>query len=165
MARIGLNLRSMTMDDIDVVVQLERKIYPEPWSEQAFVEELSRSNRAYYVVEGAEGIVGYGGMFVVEPDAHIATVAVTDEYRGRGLGTRLMLALIEAALEAGAENLTLEVRLDNYAAREIYRRFGFVPIGIRKNYYRDSDALVMWASDITDDAYSQRLDEIRRSLK
>lgn len=164
MAGLGLNLRPMTMDDIDVVAQLERKIYPQPWSEDAFVDELSRENRAYYVVEGIDGIIGYGGMFLVEEDAHIATVAVTDEHRGRSIGTRLMLTLIEAALEAGAENLTLEVRIDNYAARDIYRRFGFAPIGIRKNYYRDSDALVMWATDIEEDAYQQRLDEIRRSL-
>jgi ribosomal-protein-alanine N-acetyltransferase len=103
-------------------------------------------------------------MFLVEEDAHIATVAVTDEYRGRGIGTLLMLALVEVALEAGAENLTLEVRLDNYAARDVYQRFGFAPIGIRKNYYRDSDALVMWVTDIEGDVYQQRLDEIRRSL-
>jgi ribosomal-protein-alanine N-acetyltransferase len=154
----------MTMDDIDVVAQLERKIYPQPWSEDAFVDELSRENRAYFVVEEIEEIIGYGGMFLVEEDAHIATVAVTDEYRGRGIGTLLMLALVEVALEAGAENLTLEVRLDNYAARDVYQRFGFAPIGIRKNYYRDSDALVMWVTDIEGDVYQQRLDEIRRSL-
>ena len=164
MARLGLNLRPMTMDDIDVVAQLERKIYPQPWSEDAFVDELSRENRAYFVVEEIEEIIGYGGMFLVEEDAHIATVAVTDEYRGRGIGTLLMLALVEVALEAGAENLTLEVRLDNYAARDVYQRFGFAPIGIRKNYYRDSDALVMWVTDIEGDVYQQRLDEIRRSL-
>jgi len=163
-ARLGLNLRLMTMDDIDVVAQLERKIYPQPWSEDAFVDELSRENRAYFVVEETEEIIGYGGMFLVEEDAHIATVAVTDEYRGRGIGTLLMLALVEVALEAGAENLTLEVRLDNYAARDVYQRFGFAPIGIRKNYYRDSDALVMWVTDIEGDVYQQRLDEIRRSL-
>lgn len=160
----GLKLRPMTVGDIDVVAQLERKIYPQPWSEDAFFEELSRQNRTYYVVEEDEGIVGYGGVFLVEEDAHIATVAVTEECRGRGIGTRLMLALVEAALEAGAQNLTLEVRLDNYAARNIYQRFGFGPIGIRKDYYRDGDALVMWATDINDDVYGERLDEIRRSL-
>ena len=162
---LSLNIRPMVAGDIGTVVQLENKIYPQPWSERAFEEELAQDNRDYLVAEGADGMVGYAGMFVSEEDAHITTVAVIDELRGQGLGTRLMLQLVDGARKAGAVSLTLEVRLTNYRARDIYRRFGFVPVGVRKDYYRDDDALIMWAHDIGDTAYTDRIEEIRRSLR
>ena len=160
-----MTIRPMVTGDIGTVVQLENKIYPQPWSERAFEDELAQDNRHYLVVEGDDGLVGYAGMFVIENDAHITTVAVIDELQGMGLGTRLILQLVDAARQGGASSLTLEVRLTNYRARDIYRRFGFVPAGVRKDYYRDDDALIMWAHDIEDDAYTARIEEIRRSLR
>ncbi|MDH3425316.1 MAG: ribosomal protein S18-alanine N-acetyltransferase [Acidimicrobiia bacterium] len=162
---IAMNIRPMVASDIGEVVQLENKIYPQPWSERAFEDELSHTDGNYMVVESDAGIVGYAGMFVTDEEAHITTVAVVDELRGQGLGTRLILQLVDLARRSGVGSLTLEVRLSNYAARDIYRRFGFVPARVRKDYYRDDDALIMWANDIGDDAYTARIEEIRRSLR
>ncbi|MDX2343734.1 MAG: ribosomal-protein-alanine N-acetyltransferase, partial [Acidimicrobiia bacterium] len=78
---------------------------------------------------------------------------------------RLMLRLITAGLERGAQNLTLEVRATNEGAQRLYNRFGMVAVGVRKHYYRDDDAVIMWATDINQPEYAVRLDEIRRALE
>jgi ribosomal-protein-alanine N-acetyltransferase len=155
----------MTTGDVSRVVALEREVYPQPWSEGVFRDELSLANRSYLVVEDAGSIVAYGGMLTVDQDAHITTLAVDPEARRNRLGTRLMLALVDEALSAGAEHLTLEVRVTNEAAHRLYERFGFSPVGVRKNYYLTEDALVMWAIDIRSDDYQERISAIRRGLE
>ena len=123
-----------------------------------------REGRVYLAADDDGDIVGYAGLMMVEDEAHVTTVAVTPSARKRGVGKRLMLALVEAALAAGARHLTLEVRVSNSPARDLYQRFGFAPVGLRKNYYRDEDALIMWAIDIDGPSYGGRLDGIREEL-
>ena len=158
-------VRPMTTADIGEVVALERDIYPQPWSELVFRDELSLQNRSYLVVEHDGHVVAYGGLLVVDEDAHITTVAVDREARRHRLGTRLMLALVDEALAAGAEHLTLEVRASNDAAHRLYERFGFAPVGVRKNYYLTEDAVVMWAIDIRSDDYQERIAGIRADVE
>lgn len=159
-----VRFRPMTGDDLPTVLALETTVYPDPWSEAVFREEIARHDRVYLVAEEGDLVVGFAGLLLVEHDAHVTTVAVDPASRGRGLGTRLMLALADAALESGAAHLTLEVRVSNTAARRLYERFGFEPVGRRKDYYRTEDALVMWATDIDTPEYRERLDDIRREL-
>ncbi len=98
---------------------------------------------------------------LVGEDAHIVTLAVTPNERRRGVGSLLMVSLIERAREHGARNLTLEVRRSNDAAQDLYRRFGFEEVGLRRDYYRTEDAVVMWAVDIDSDIYQGTLDAMR----
>lgn len=156
--------RPMTLADMPTVIDLERSTYPQPWSEGVFRDELGRADRAYVVAERSGDIVGFGGLMFVEADAHVTTLAVRAEARKAGLGTRLMLELVAAGLARGAQNLTLEVRATNAAAQRLYNRFGMVAVGVRKHYYRDDDAVIMWATDIDQDDYSARLAEIRAAL-
>ena len=158
-------LRPMTLDDIPVVLELEQEIYPQPWSAGIFVDELSRGDRIYVVAESGEEIVGFAGLMLVAEDAHVTTLAVRSEQRKSGLGTRLMLELVDAALGRGARHLTLEVRAANRGAQRLYARFGLLPVGVRKHYYRDDDAVIMWANDIDQPEYAARLDSIRFSLE
>lgn len=160
------SIREMTRSDIPTVAALERVIYPQPWSARLFFDELGRDDRSYLVIESPErDVLGYGGLLLVEQDAHITSLTVAPAQRGRRLGTRLLLALIERALEQGAQHLTLEVRVSNTSAQGLYDRFGFAPVGKRKDYYIDEDALVMWAIDIDTDAYAERIAGIRESLE
>ncbi len=161
----GPTLREMTHRDIGAVAMLERAVYPQPWSARTFYDELALANRRYVVAVDDGEIVGYAGLLIVEEDAHITTLAVEPEARRTRLGTRLMLDLVDRALAAGSKHLTLEVRVSNDVARRLYERFGFAPVGLRKNYYRDEDALVMWATDIDDDDYVIRIEEIRARLE
>lgn len=161
-----VSIRDMRRSDIPAVAELETEIYPQPWSPRVFFDELSMDSRQYVVAHDDDGhVVGYGGLLLVEADAHITTIAVAPEARGHRIGTRVMMALVDHALEAGARHLTLEVRITNAAAQGLYTRFGFEPVGRRKNYYTDEDALVMWATDIDATSYAGRLDAIRADLE
>jgi ribosomal-protein-alanine N-acetyltransferase len=117
------------------------------------------------ITNGDKRIIGYGGLLVIDEDAHITTLAVEPEARGQRLGKRLMLALVDQALGVGARHLTLEVRLSNSSAQGLYELFGFAPVGRRKNYYKTEDALVMWATDVDASDYADRLDSIRSGLQ
>ena len=101
---------------------------------------------------------------LVDDDAHLTTLGVAPEARRRHLGTRLLLALVERALDSGSRHLTLEVRASNTNAQRLYERFGFAEVGKRHGYYRGEDAVVMWAIDIDAAEYQERLDGIRFEL-
>ena len=162
----AFTIRSMRAGDLTTVARLEADVYPQPWSLRVFQDELRARNRVYLVMEDAAGVLlGYGGLLVIDGDAHITTLAVDPTLRRRRLGTRMMLALVDEALGIGAEHLTLEVRMSNEAAQKLYARFGFAPVGLRKNYYHDEDALVMWAIDINTRNYRGRIEAIRRTLE
>jgi ribosomal-protein-alanine N-acetyltransferase len=154
----------MSRSDVPAVATVEREIYPQPWSARIFFDELAQSNRTYIVVTDDGEIVGYGGLMVIEDDAHITTLAVVPGFRRMRLGTRILLTLVERGLAAGARHLTLEVRATNTDAQRLYERFGFAPVGKRKGYYAGEDAIVMWALDVHADEYGVLLEEIRLSL-
>ena len=98
-------------------------------------------------------------------DAHITNIAVDPKRQRRHIGARLLLHQARFAADRGCSNLTLEVRKSNTPAQELYRRFGFVPAGIRKNYYEGvEDAIVMWCNDIHSHEYAQRLRTLEDSL-
>jgi [ribosomal protein S18]-alanine N-acetyltransferase len=149
------------------VVRIEEDAYPRPWSAGLFLSELAqRSSRRYTVGTVGPIVVGYAGLMMVEDDGHITTLTVDPGWHHRGIGTVLLLDLARAAPGLGVRHLTLEVRVGNTAAQELYRRFGFGPVGVRKNYYAETgeDAIIMWARDIDTDHYAERLRTIEARL-
>lgn len=159
----GLNLavRPLTEDDLENVVEIEAASFTEPWPLHMFQSELAQPSRVYRAVDRSGSLCGYAGMMLVGEDAHIVTLAVMPGERRRGVGSLLMVSLIEAARVHGTRNLTLEVRRSNDAAQDLYRRFGFEEVGLRRDYYRTEDAVVMWAVDIDSDIYQGTLDAMR----
>jgi ribosomal-protein-alanine N-acetyltransferase len=153
-------IRPLVEGDLGVVVAMERANQPAPWSEGMFRDEMTAANRVYLVAED-ERIVAFGGIMVVGDEAHVTNLLVDAAVRRRGLGLRLMIALIEAAITIGARHLTLEVRTGNEAARSLYATLGLAPVGIREGYYGDDDALIMWAHDIDAAPYRSRLEALR----
>ena len=141
------------------VLAIESSVYPRPWSSRLFEDELERGGRVYLVARIGPTLVGYAGVLMIADDAHVATVAIDPAWQRHGIATRLLAELVRQALALGANQMTLEVRMSNVRAQEIYRRFGFVPAGARKAYYSDNgeDALVMWAHEINTDEYAGRL--------
>jgi [ribosomal protein S18]-alanine N-acetyltransferase len=159
-AALDVVLAPMRRRHLRSVLRIEGLVYPRPWTSGLFLSELAQGDNRTYLVAKVDGrVVGYGGAMYVLPDAHITTVAVDPDRQRSSIGTRLLLGLCEAALAKGATALTLEVRVSNDAAQELYRRFGFVPAGARKAYYEDTgeDALVMWAHDIDRPDFAARL--------
>ena len=149
------------------VLRIESQVYPRPWSVSLFMSELAlRSSRAYFVARVGGEVVGYAGLMVSCDDGHVTTLAVDPAWHRRTIGTRLLLTVAGEAVRRGATSLTLEVRVSNLAAQQLYRRFGFRPAGIRKNYYVETneDALVMWAHDVDSPEYLRRLTEIEATI-
>lgn len=111
-------------------------------------------------------LAGFAGMWIVFDEAHITTIGVDPPYRGRGFGELLLLGLIDEAMRRGATWLTLEVRVSNDVAQDLYRKYGFAVQGTRRRYYSDNneDAYVMWSRSLRDPAYLARIDELRRAL-
>ena len=146
------------------IMPIEQQVYPRPWTAQVFVEELEqvRSGKRHYLVGTiSDELVGYGGLLYVENDAHVTNLAVHPMWRSRGIATELMLDLAWEANRRGCEAMTLEVRHTNVAAQLLYRRFGFVPAGVRKKYYENrDDAIVMGWAGVQQPKFSERLRKI-----
>ena len=142
------------------VMAIERQVYPRPWSPNLFLSEMSESrNRCYLVARLDREVVGYGGLICHGEEAHVTNVAVDPERQREKIGTRLLHDLVLAACDMGAEAVSLEVRVTNWGAQRLYARFGFRPVGIRKNYYQEigEDALIMWLDGIRDAEFRTRL--------
>jgi ribosomal-protein-alanine N-acetyltransferase len=149
-------IRPMTLADLDEVVGLEEAEQPKPWSRQVFLDELSAENRIY-LVAGDDRVDGFAGAMVIADEAHVTNLLVAPQRRRHGLGRALISGLVEAGIAAGARHLTLEVRSRNHAARSMYAALGLAPVGIRRRYYGDDDALIMWAHDIDRPDYLESL--------
>jgi ribosomal-protein-alanine N-acetyltransferase len=150
------------------VVRIEEECYPRPWSATLFLSELAqRSSRRYRVATIGPMVVGYSGLMLADDEGHVTTLTVDPAWQHRGIGTLLLLDLVRAALGMGAKHLTLEVRASNAPAQVLYRRFGFAPAGVRRNYYAETgeDAIVMWVHDIDSEAYARRLEGIEARLR
>lgn len=141
--------RVLTINDIDEIVRIDHASFTSPWSRDAFIRELTMNPYAIYIGAELEGqLVAYGGVWVIVDEAHITNIAVDPMFRGRKLGEKLMMKLMEMIMVKGARTATLEVRVTNIVAQNLYRKFGFMNGGIRKGYYTDNheDALVMWVN-------------------
>jgi [ribosomal protein S18]-alanine N-acetyltransferase len=166
-ADIEVHLTPMRRRHLRGVVRIEAQVYPRPWSHSLFVSELAlRSSRAYVVARVGREVVGYAGLMMSMSDGHVTTIAVDPAWHRQGIGTRLLLTLAHEAIDRDALAMTLEVRLSNRAAQEMYKRFGFNAVGVRKGYYGDTgeDALVMWAYEISDPPYGLLLAGIARGI-
>lgn len=164
----GIELVAMRRRHVKAVVAIEQQIFPSPWSPGLYLSELAQpATRAYYVAKAGDEVAGYAGMMVVVGEAHVTTIGVSPSWQRRGVGRALLLRLATEARARSAHHLTLEVRVTNSGAQELYREFGFAPAGIRRNYYSEvnEDALVMWAHDIDSDAYGERLAAIAGNIE
>jgi ribosomal-protein-alanine N-acetyltransferase len=148
----------MVPADLAGVLALEHDLFPDdPWTARMFAEEVGQppQNRLYLIAEadgtppvaGERVMAGYAGLMFVPggTQADVLTIAVAQEYWGRGIGSALLGALIDAAVERGCAEVFLEVREDNPRARGLYLRRGFEEIGVRRGYYQPSgvNAIVM----------------------
>ncbi len=156
-----LVVEPMRRRDLGAVMAIEQVSYPRPWTISVFQSELdlARRGQRHYLVARLDGeLVGYAGVMFVVDDAHVTNIAVAASHRRHGVGTRLLAEQAWAAIERGCHGLTLEVRASNDAAQALYHEFGFVPAGVRKRYYENTeDAIVMWCTDLAEATYRERL--------
>jgi ribosomal-protein-alanine N-acetyltransferase len=160
---VELEITRMRRRHLKGVMSIERQVYPRPWSPNLFLSEMSElRNRMYLVARINRDVVGYGGIMCYGDEAHVTTIAVDPEHHRRKIGTRIMYELVQESVRMGARAVSLEVRVSNWGAQRLYSRFGFRPVGIRKNYYQETgeDAVVMWVDAVRSPEYRSQLDQI-----
>ncbi|MDQ6660708.1 MAG: ribosomal protein S18-alanine N-acetyltransferase [Chloroflexota bacterium] len=111
-------------------------------------------------------IIGFAGLWLMVEEAHITTIAMHPNFRRRGLGEFMLMSLIDIAYTIGAKWVTLEVRVSNYGAQNLYRKYGFREAGLRHRYYSDNheDAIIMWTDEIRSSAYRQNFHILKTAL-
>ena len=158
----------MKAEDLDAVHGIERDSFSTPWPPQAYRQELETNRLAHYLVARADGeIVGFAGLWMLVDEAHITTFATGPAWRRRGIGERMLLALLDLAGSRGAHEATLEVRPTNAPARRLYEKYGFKVMGVRPRYYTDNneDALIMTTEPLDGRAMIERLARLRAELE
>ena len=155
----------MTLDDIDQVMEIEKIAFSAPWSARAYRYEITQNDHSTMLVVrparvptsllahlrrrlklGAPApVLGYAGLWLLVDEAHISTIAVHPQWRGRGLGELLLASLLVEGRLLGAHRATLEVRVSNDTALELYLKYGFQIVSRRKRYYTNNneDAYIM----------------------
>jgi ribosomal-protein-alanine N-acetyltransferase len=159
-----MSILPMSTSDISAVTRIERASFTTVWPSDAFFNELNTNKLAHYFIGRiGDRIVAYGGIWVILEDSHITTLAVDPAFRGKKLGEVMLLKLIDEALERGAAWMTLEVRESNSVAQQLYRKYGFTTVTMRRGYYSDDNesALVMWAGNLKSELYRNRLHVLR----
>ena len=186
----------MRLEDIEQVVAIDRVAFPTPWSANAYRHEIVHNEAAHYFVallrkspspappvvpsqgwrawltrrlrsaRSPRYVVGYSGFWLMVDEAHISTIAVRPDFRRRGIGELLMLTMLEEAIRLQAVTATLEVRVSNVAAQQLYRKYGFDIVGRRRGYYSDNreDALIMTVYGILSPEYQARLSHLKARL-
>jgi ribosomal-protein-alanine N-acetyltransferase len=187
-------IEPMKQDDIQEVSRVERRCFTNPWPSNAYRRELRDLSHNFYIVarwrppyapateERPRGlyllpfvrraetprppILGFGGMWNMLDEAHITTIGVLPEQRGRSLGELLFLTMIDEAIRRNSRWVTLEVRVSNESAQSLYEKYGFTRQGLRKRYYSDNgeDAHIMWSPPLNEAPTRARLAELRAAL-
>jgi ribosomal-protein-alanine N-acetyltransferase len=168
-----LELRRMRPQDVTEIMAIESVSFGRHhWSEESFYNEMNNHVGRYYSLlcaddpAGAPKVIGYCGFWLIADEAHVTTVAVHPDYRGNALGELMLVQILERSYGNSIHWLTLEVRVTNYNAQNLYYKYGFSSVGMRPKYYQDNqeDALIMTTPDITTEGYRQRYKSLKKAL-
>lgn len=132
-------IRTMRRADLAWAADIESRVFSRPWKEADFEKDLDNERKLMLVALSDCRPVGYAQCVRAADEADIARICVEENFRGRGIATRLLTELIRLAAAAGTEKFFLEVRESNAAARALYDRLGFVKTGVRRNYYEEPE--------------------------
>ena len=187
-------IRPMKPSDIPMVVAIDRLSFPSPWSASTYLYELNRNHRSVYFVllsppiDGPpppkrigwhrwmhslttrldfeqSQVIGYAGFRLASAEAHLSTIAMHPDWRGKGLGELLLLTALRHAIKLNSSKITLEVRATNEVAQHLYRKYRFRFTGTHGAYYRDGEDAWLMAVEVDSDAYEARLAILHRLLE
>jgi len=141
----NITIRRMAESDLDTVSTIEREVFEDPWSLDAFKTDLNNKMAWPMVAEFEKKVVGYSNIYIVAGEVQIGNFAVAPGFRKRGVGKKLMNVIFEKANENKCHTVFLEVRESNLPAMELYKSYGFVSAGKRKDYYSNprENAIIM----------------------
>lgn len=129
--------------DAEFIAEIEKNCFSTPWTAEQV--KSSDDSNVFFLARVEEKVVGYGGMYSVLDEGYVTNIGVLPAYRRRGIGARLLNQLVEYSKEKKLAFLSLEVRISNSTAIELYKSFDFKEVGKRKNFYHapKEDALIM----------------------
>jgi [ribosomal protein S18]-alanine N-acetyltransferase len=138
-------IRRMRASDLPRVMEIELICFTMPWSEATFRGLLRRTDADLFIAEHAGEVAGYAAFWAVLDQGELGNVSVAPGWRRRGIGQKLVHAVLGRAAERGVREVFLEVRVSNLGAQKLYLQYGFAEVGRRRNYYLEpvEDALVM----------------------
>ena len=141
-----MKIVSMSSLHLDSVAGLERECFVHPWSKASLEEYLNNPSAYFFVaVDDKSNVVGYIGTYIICDEAYVTNIAVSENSRRQGVGNALVGRAVENAKNNGASFISLEVRLSNMGAVNLYKKNGLETVGVRPNFYRDpeEDAFIM----------------------
>jgi len=154
-----VTIREFKQEDLDAVIMINKVCLPENYSSSFFLEHFFENPKCFIVAEADGKIIGYNmcrvefGVSYIRTafakKGHVISIAVLDDYRGRGIGNQLMVVGMQRVKEAGASEMYLEVRVSNTNAISLYRRLGFRAVKILEGYYRDGESAYLMAIDLS----------------
>ena len=147
-------VREMREEDIDGIMEIEHDSFAIPWTKQDLIGELSNTAARYFVLLEDGVVSAYAGTWLIIDEGHITNIAVHPDKRGKGYGTKVTSAMMQAAVDVGVQYMTLEVRVSNEPALALYKKLGFKKAGVRKKYYEDNG----------EDAYNMVNDRLQQSI-
>ena len=130
-----ITFRRMIESDLEAVAKIEKDIFSDPWSYNAFKTDLNNDMAFPLVAELESLVIGYSNLYIVAGEVQIGNFAVAPGYRKRGVGKKLMDEILKIAVENKTDTVFLEVRESNEPAMALYGSFGFKPVGLRRDYY------------------------------
>lgn len=165
----NITIRKMEKRDVTQIMKIESVSFGSfHWTPESFEAEVDNNLGSYFVAEDENGkILGYSGFWLIVDEAHITTIAIHPNMRKNGLGERLLQNMIETGYEKNAKWFTLEVRVSNIAAQNLYYKYDFKSLGLRRKYYQDNeeDAMIMWTEDIRRESFKNLFEKRKTELE
>ena len=140
-----ITIAAVTKDEVAALAKIEKECFADPWSEASLLYETENPAAHFFCAKEGDAVAGYIGMHHVLDEGYIANVAVSSEYRRRGIASKLIERILQEAEKLELAFVTLEVRISNQAAIALYAKYGFEAVGTRKGFYDHpkEDALLM----------------------
>lgn len=166
----NITVREMKTSDIEQVMEIESAIFGKfHWRLQSFIGEIENEFGNYFsaIDKNTNELIGYGGFWLIMDEGHITTLAVNPKLQKKGLGEKILQHMIDVGYEKNVKWFTLEVRASNIPAQNLYYKYGFKSLGLRKKYYQDNaeDALIMWTENIQDNNFKALLQSLKEKLQ
>lgn len=164
-----VTIKRMEPQDVDGVIAIEEQAYGDHhWSKDSFMNELNNELARYYSLFNEKGeLAGYAGCWHILDEAHITNIAISKNHRRKKYGEALLKRIIDDCYLEKIKYITLEVRVSNIAAINLYTKYGFTSFGTRKGYYQNNneDALIMWTKNIFFDEFKTIYEKIVNELE
>lgn len=141
-----IRVRIAKSSDLDDIYELDVQTFAMPWSKEALSYDILENDNAFVIVAEYEGeFAGYADIWTVLDEADLNSIAVRVDFRRKGIGDAIMIAMTEMLSASGVATISLEVRVSNMPAIKLYKKYGFNECGVRPGYYLDNgeDALIM----------------------